>query len=300
MQQRLAELPRGPAAKKLALSMKRNRERRNALLRPLHFHRDLRASIFERIRSESLPDKARKLIEPPARRLREAKEELTRCNLRLVVMFAKKYQGRGLLLDDLIQEGNVGLMRAVDKYDCRVGTRFSTYASWWVRQALQRGILGQAHTIRIPVHLNTARTRATNIGRHLAHRLGREPEPEEIAQAMGVPVQKVILGRDAFKTVVSFDAALGDEGGRRLVNELIADDTVCGADDTLELGDRTDDARRGLEKLSAREQLVLRMRFGLDGQRSHTLREIGDHLMLSRERVRQIEASALKKLRKVL
>jgi RNA polymerase primary sigma factor len=233
------------------------------------------------------------------RALLATKAELTRANLRLVVMFARKYVGRGVSIGDLIQEGNLGLMRAAEKYDHRVGTRFSTYAAWWVRQAMQRAVIAQGSDIRIPVHVNTLRMRAAAAGRRLAARRGREPELQEIAQALGVGVHKVIDSDQASRvSTVSLDNRVPTEAGEgRTLGEVLSDASAELADEAVERGDREDQARRLLARLSDREQSILRMRFGIGGCRVRTLREIGEHMNVSRERIRQIEAQALGKLR---
>jgi RNA polymerase primary sigma factor len=238
---------------------------------------------------------ARPRIRAAEARLRSAKDELLRANLRLVVMFAKKYRGRGVAFDDLIQEGNIGLMRAVDKYDHRVGTRFSTYAAWWVQQAVQRAIIAQGSDIRLPVHLSATRSRIGRAEQTLAGRLGYEPDAAETARAMGIDVFDVLKSRAVSATTVSVDGSLGEEG--RSFGETLADERGEAADDAVARGSREREAHELLATLTPKEQVVLRLRFGLDGCRVHTLREIGQQMKVSRERIRQIESKALQKLR---
>jgi RNA polymerase primary sigma factor len=227
--------------------------------------------------------------------LERAKDEMVRCNLRLVVDIAKHYNGKGLGLLDLIQEGNIGLMKAAERYQYRKGFKFSTYATWWVRQGITRSLADQSRTIRIPVHMTESSHRIVRTTRRLAQQFGREPKPEEIGRSLQIHPDKIKDTLQIFQEPVSLDNPVGD--GETLFGELIADRHAMPPDSHVNRTELTRELDRILSTLTPREQVVIRMRFGIGQDEPFTLEQVGQNLSVTRERIRQIEAKALKKLK---
>jgi RNA polymerase primary sigma factor len=225
----------------------------------------------------------------------QAKNELITRNLRLVVNIAKNYVGRGLPLLDLIQEGNIGLMKAVDKFKYEKGFKFSTYATWWIRQAITRALIDQTKTIRVPVHMMEFYNRVTKASRELTHQLGKEPGNEEIAKKLGVPTKKVEEVFRAIQDPIALQTPIGDEDTE--LEDFIGDKTSPSPYADAERIEASEQLQRVLRTLSPKEEKVIKMRFGIGADRDHTLEEVGRYLSITRERVRQIEAKALRKLK---
>lgn len=294
----------GPARKKLDKALEDNMSKVLGCVKQLHLKDDLvealSAELGKRennsIMSPAEMKKKMQVLAAGEKRISEAKNALIEANLRLVISIVKKYLGRGVSFSDLIQEGNVGLMRAVDKFEYKRGYKFSTYATWWIRQAVTRAIADQSRTIRIPVHMVEAVNRMTKAMKELVQEKGREPSPDETAERLSIPVEKVRTMMKISREPISLEAPVGEDEGSQ-ISDFIEDKSTQSPLDMAIYGDMKKNIEKALSSLSPREQSIIRKRFGLGEDIPHTLEEVGLEFDVTRERVRQIEMKAIRKLR---